>query len=553
MTGFDDPTRTGLVPEDEAVPACDQSVAPHERTLGKYELLRRLAVGGMAEIFLARSRGIEGFEKLVVLKRILPHFALDHSFVRMFLQEARLAASLQHSNIAQVYDIGQVDRTYFFTMEYVHGVDARRILSLSRRKELRIPLEHALNIVIHTAAALHYAHEKRGPDGRPLGIVHRDVSPSNVLVGYDGGVKLADFGIAKAGFQRNNTEAGTIRGKVAYMSPEQTRAEPLDRRSDVFALGILLFELTTGARLFDGPNDLAVLRQVADQDPATPSSRVADYPPELERIVMSALQRDVSARCPTAQLLQLELERFAHRHNLLVSQNALAEYIGELFIEELRKWTLAQQAGQSLAEFMTATHELPPELAARSKPGAEVPTKSLSSRHLRGLRARRVTRIAVGLGLALVGLGIGVQQVLRPSEEPTSPPPAREERATEAVRAAVPPQTVPAPPAPAVPSPAPPAPAVPPPEVAAKRPPEPATSKHSTVAPPSLVPEEEPPVQLAREAAPAPVAAAPAPAVQESLPEPSTAEPEPAAAPEPVRRPPPVAAEEMDPDTPFGR
>ena len=223
----------------------------------------------MAEIFLARlpGVGIEGFEKLVVLKRILPQHALDPELLRMFLDEARLSATLTHPHVTEVYDVGSDDDAPFFAMEYVHGANVRELLRAQSRKTgsdgAALPLEHAIAIVAGAAAGLHYAHDRTGPGGEPLQIVHRDVSPSNVLVSYDGAVKVSDFGIAKWAYQRTRTQEGTLKGKFAYMSPEQCRARPVDRRSDVFALGSILYELTTGTAPFAGASDLDILNQIA--------------------------------------------------------------------------------------------------------------------------------------------------------------------------------------------------------------------------------------------------------------------------------------------------
>jgi len=218
--------------------------------LGKYELIKRIATGGMAEIYLARVSGLPGFEKIVVVKRILPQLATNQEFVQMFLDEARVAATLHHPNIVQMYDIGAVDGNYFISMEYLHGEDLRSIARAMRQKgQDRVPLEHALGIGVGIAAGLHYAHEKVGFDGKPLHIVHRDITPQNIFVTYDGGVKLVDFGIAKASNRASETRYGSLKGKIPYMSPEQCRSEPLDRRSDIFSLGILLYEQTTSVRL----------------------------------------------------------------------------------------------------------------------------------------------------------------------------------------------------------------------------------------------------------------------------------------------------------------
>jgi hypothetical protein len=290
----------------------------------------------MAELYLARSRGIEGFEKVVVLKRILPQYAQNRDFVTMFLDEARLSATLQHPNIAQVHDIGQWHGSYFFTMEYIHGQDVRGILQAAARRHQRIPLAQALTMITGAAAGLHAAHEKRSLDGRPLRIVHRDVSPSNVLVSYDGGVKVVDFGVAKAAQRQTETQAGTLKGKIAYMSPEQCLGKPLDRRSDIFSLGILLYELTTGRRLFKGDAEFAVMQRIVNEDVTPPSHLVASYPPDLEAIVVKALRRERDERYSTAQDLQLDLESFASAHRLALSQVMLARFMQTLFADVLR-------------------------------------------------------------------------------------------------------------------------------------------------------------------------------------------------------------------------
>lgn len=293
----------------------------------------------MAEIFLARAQAIHGFEKHVVLKRILPQHASSDDFIRMFLAEARLAATLHHPNIVQVYDIGEEGGTYFFTMEYIQGQDLRRLVRAARRKQTPIPLAHILHIIMGMAGGLHHAHEKVGTDGRPLGIVHRDVSPSNVLVTYEGDVKVVDFGIAKAAAAQVSTIAGTLKGKIPYMSPEQCRGEVVDRRSDIFSIGTLLWELTTGKRLFAGENEFAILNRVAKADVPPPSSVRPEYPPELEAIVMRALSVDADNRYPTAIDLQIDLEDFAREARLPVSSARMGRFMRSLFDEEIKSAT----------------------------------------------------------------------------------------------------------------------------------------------------------------------------------------------------------------------
>jgi hypothetical protein len=296
--------------------------------LGRYTIVRRIGSGGMAELYLARARGIGGFDKLLALKLVLPHVADDPEFIEMFLDEARLAATLDHANIAHVVDIGRVGGEHFYAMEYVHGLDLREI---TRGVQGPLPIDVALTIVLGVAAGLHHAHERCGHDGRPLGVVHRDVSPSNVLVTYDGVVKLVDFGIARAAARTKSTQAGVIKGKRGYMSPEQCRGDLVDRRSDVFGLGILLWELTVGQRLFGGDSDYAAMSKIVFGMVPDPRQIVPDYPADLAAIAMRALQRDAENRPPTAQALALELEQFVQSAGLRTSTHLVAEFIASRF------------------------------------------------------------------------------------------------------------------------------------------------------------------------------------------------------------------------------
>ncbi|MBA3452025.1 MAG: serine/threonine protein kinase [Deltaproteobacteria bacterium] len=295
-------------------------------SLGRYEVLRLLATGGMAELYLARTRGAGGFEKPLVLKRMLPQIAEDPDLRTMFLDEARLAATLHHPNVVQVFDLGEDAGQYFFAMEYVHGSDVHRLM---RAASGVLPLDVSIEIVSQTAAGLHHAHERVDDTGTALGIVHRDVSPSNMLCTWEGCVKLADFGIAKAASHRSRTRTGTIRGKTAYMSPEQCKGDPVDRRSDVFALAIVLYELTTGRRVFDGDNDYAVLHKITSSDVPPPSSIVPAYPAELERIVMRGLRRERDERYPSAAALRDDLEAFARGHGLATGPSVIARVLEE--------------------------------------------------------------------------------------------------------------------------------------------------------------------------------------------------------------------------------
>ncbi len=326
-------------------------LAPGDK-LGKYELIRQIAVGGMAELYLGRTVGIEGFEKLAVLKRILPQYAKNASFVNMFLSEARLAATLHHPNIAQVYDIGGDGGDFFFSMEYIHGEDLGRLIATALDGGVPLSLDTALTFACGLCAGLHYAHEKVGSDGRPLNVVHRDVSPSNVLVSYDGAVKVVDFGIARVSSSHNPEKTnGGLKGKIAYMSPEQCRGKvALDRRSDIFSVGSILFEMTTGQRPFTDETEYGILNQIVNTDAPKPSSLVPSYPPALEKIVMKAMARDVAVRYATSLALQTDLEDFAHENRLRMSALVLARLMSNLFPARLEEWQHAKAQGAFFVE-----------------------------------------------------------------------------------------------------------------------------------------------------------------------------------------------------------
>ncbi|MCR9164243.1 MAG: serine/threonine-protein kinase [Nannocystaceae bacterium] len=296
--------------------------------LGRYQIIRRLALGGMAELYLARQLGAAGYEKVVALKRVLPHLAEDPAFVEMFLNEARLAAGLNHSAIAQVMDFGTDAGEHYMTLEYVHG---RSVFQLLREAGRALPRAVALTVAHEVAGALHYAHERCGSDGRPLGLVHRDVSPSNVLVSYDGDVKLVDFGIAKATAHSHATQTAAIKGKIAYMAPEQLRGEALDRRSDVFALCVVLYEMLLGKRCFSAPGEFALINKVAEAKFVKPSKIDPSFEPELEALLGEGLSADPEGRPRSARALQSRLESVASAHGLQLSRVALAEFMEHTF------------------------------------------------------------------------------------------------------------------------------------------------------------------------------------------------------------------------------
>jgi serine/threonine protein kinase len=259
--------------------------------LGKYDLIAKIATGGMAEIHLARSHAGGGVDKIVVVKKLLAEFEGHKEFVDMFLDEARVAASLNHPNVVQMYDFGEVGGAHFMAMEYLNGEDLRRIYKHYANDKVMLPLRFTLHVTATAAAGLHHAHEACGADGESLQIVHRDVSPHNIFVTIDGAVKIVDFGIAKAKNRESLTKHGTLKGKAPYMAPEQVRNLPLDRRCDVYALGVVLYELTTGKRpyILDEASEFALLTSIVKGNIRKPSAVVDDYPPELEAIVLRAL------------------------------------------------------------------------------------------------------------------------------------------------------------------------------------------------------------------------------------------------------------------------
>ncbi len=404
------------------------------QSIGKYEVIKHLATGGMAEIYLARVGTLPGLEKLVVLKRILPELASRDDIVQMFVDEARIATMLDHPNVVQTFDAGVVDGKPFLAMEYLHGEPVSALMPALIRQGERLPLEHALTIVIGVLAGLHYAHEKVGFDGRALNIVHRDVTPQNVIVTYDGGVKLVDFGIARSAQRIGRTRYGTIKGKVPYMSPEQCQGEPLDRRSDLFSVGIMLYELTLGRRLFRGKGDYDVLKQIVES-PVTPPRQIdPGYDAALEAIVMRALDKDRARRPQTARELHGELEVVARAAGLSVSSLALQQLMERCFGSKIQVLREAQAQGNVELLSLVVDNglgseeldELPPSATAPlAPPDEEEPTRVATPAGRPALAPPvRSWRGAWLAGAALVGALAGVATFLlvRPSPLPVASP-----------------------------------------------------------------------------------------------------------------------------------
>ncbi|MBN1336581.1 MAG: serine/threonine protein kinase [Deltaproteobacteria bacterium] len=303
---------------------------------GKYFLVDRVAVGGMAEIFKAKAFGQGGFEKLLVIKRILSNLSENDEFVEMFVDEARVSASLQHANIVQTFDFGKIRENCFIAMECVEGKDVKGLIRKLAHKRKLLPAEFAVYIAQEAAKGLAYAHRKEDRQGHPLGIVHRDISPSNVLISYDGEVKIADFGIAKARTNTYTTRDGVLKGKFEYMSPEQASGRDIDHRSDIFSLGVILYECLTGRRLFKATSEVKTLEAIKTCDIVRPSTHNPAIPARLDEIVMRALARRVEDRYQDAREFQADLLEYLHPATPDLTRPSFAHYLADLFSEEIR-------------------------------------------------------------------------------------------------------------------------------------------------------------------------------------------------------------------------
>jgi tRNA A-37 threonylcarbamoyl transferase component Bud32 len=375
--------------------------------LGKYEVLELRGSGGMAEVYVARAHEAAGVTQWAVIKRVLPHLARDPEFVRMFLDEAKITASLDHPNIAHVKEVGRGAGEFFIALEFVHGVDLKRILKESAVHG-PVPYGPALTIVGAVADALDYAHER--------GIVHRDVTPSNIMVTYEGHAKVLDFGIAKAA-RTAMTRAGTIKGKVGYMSPEQCLAEEVDRRTDVFALGILLYEITLGRKLFRGDSDFAIMNQITLGRITPPRGLNPQYPEELEAIVLQALALDPAARFQSARAFASAVDDFAHGHAVRTSPAVVAGWMRAVFGEAPPMVVATERAP------ITARDDAPVLATRWSLPG----------------KPRRSRMVAIGLLGGALGIGIGAATVAILQSSPASTTDADQGSAVVATPAEAPP------------------------------------------------------------------------------------------------------------------
>ena len=377
--------------------------------LGRYVLHHSIASGGMATVYLARMAGTAGFSRMVAIKRLHPQFARDAEFVRMFTDEARLAGRIHHPNVVPTLDIVASDDELFLVMDYVHGVALSRLVREVRTRKVLVPAPIAVSLISATLHGLHAAHEATDEEGRPLDIVHRDVSPQNILVGADGVPRVLDFGVAKAVGRLQSTAEGQFKGKVAYMAPEQLEVGPIDRRADVYAAAVVLWEALTTRRLFEGESGPAVMRQVLEAKVQAPSLARGggDVSPQLDAIVLRGLTRDRRRRYATAQEMALALERCMG----IVSPAEIGQWVAEMGGAELSARSMHMKEMQS-DSVRSAVREAPPE-SVPEPPGS---ASEIASVHLAPVlpSAPATTRLGVAVA-ALVGavvLGAGVASLV---------------------------------------------------------------------------------------------------------------------------------------------
>ena len=387
---------------------------------GRYQLLKKLASGGMGQVFLART-GQEGFEKLVVLKRILPHLVEDEEFFTMFQDEAKITMRLNHPNIAQIFEFGEERGIHYLVMEYIAGEDIRRLTKRVAAAGQSLPLGVILRVIADAAAGLDYAHKGRDSKGVPLGLVHRDVSPQNVLVGFDGAVKLIDFGVAKAAGRAQHTATGILKGKFPYMSPEQAEGLDIDARSDVFALGIVLWELLTNKRLFKGDNDVMTQRLVKLCEVPAPSQVDPTLPVDLDPIVLKALEKNPDHRYPDAAAFRLALEEFAMRKSLPASSAHLVAFLQPFYADRINL-----EANASSLDDLTSETELDWNGSAKTAPptaGLELQARTTTGKGTEALAVPKKPSKALWLGIGGAALlGVGALAVFTRGRDVVPPP-----------------------------------------------------------------------------------------------------------------------------------
>ncbi len=363
------------------------------KQFGKFQLIAHLATGGMADIFLASQTSLAGFKKLIVIKRILANLSREPRFVEMFLDEARIAAMLNHPNVVQIFDLGRIDEQYFIAMEYLPGESLSTIIRACRKRKIRVPPELAAGMILQAAEGLHHAHTMTGRDGKPLNIVHRDVSPQNVFVLYDGVVKVVDFGIAKAALRSAKTQTGTLKGKYAYMSPEQILGQELDARSDVFSLGVVLWECLARRKLFNQENDLKLLQAITEKDAPSPRSVDQKVPELLAGVTRKALARNRDQRHQSAADFRSALRSYLKASSKDWDNVVIGRFMQDLFSERVRvKRQLidnAQVSDSSMQDYLFGDLSDYLSDTEHSVPRSSVPVSDIFPRVRRGAAPRR--------------------------------------------------------------------------------------------------------------------------------------------------------------------
>ncbi len=396
------------------------------KQLGKYIILDQLAVGGMAELFRAMITSVQGFEKLIAIKKILPHLASEEDLVNSFIDEAKLAALLHHQNVVQIYDFGRLEETYFIAMEYLFGKDCRIICKKAIEKNILLDRQNALFIVSRICAGLDYAHKLKDFQGKALNIIHRDISPQNILITYEGDIKIVDFGIAKAASQNTHTQMGMIKGKVAYMSPEQAMGRPIDHRSDIFSCGIILYELITGTRMFSG-DTMHILSKIRDADYVKPEESHDDLPKKLIEVFDRALQKDPEDRYQTCGEMLNDIEE-CMQLGTHPSPQGLAKYMKTLFAEEI---VAEEQHLQKITKIglMQGKKETPPAASPTQTKASSTKTENLTnagkkeaspvvSTQAKAIKTKKILVASIAGGLLLLIALFAV--ISQKGDEPTS-------------------------------------------------------------------------------------------------------------------------------------
>lgn len=395
------------------------------QTIGRYEFLIPIAEGGMASVWAARMKGTRGFQKTLAVKMMLSSLSDNPQFEQMFMDEARIASRIHHPNVVEIFDLGEENEVLFIAMEYIDGEPLSTIFRTAQKKQ-GVPVHIAVRIISDACAGLHAAHELANESGEPLGLVHRDVSPQNILVSYDGAVKIVDFGVALAeGRSSDKTSAGTVKGKAPYMSPEQALGKNLDRRTDIFALGIVLYHLTTGRHPFRADNDILTLHNIIENEPPRPSSIVPNYPRPLESVVLKALEKSADKRFQTMEEFEVALERALPPTQNRTRSADVARFVRETVGERGEKRRDALRSAVRLADERLQNELDTAKLAARpvaeiglTAPTGIVPLSVRTGLHPTAVEGTGLSRIATSPTAALPSFPI--PDIGPASEQPSS-------------------------------------------------------------------------------------------------------------------------------------